>query len=417
MGNRRAHTLIDEIGPALEHRADKFIGIPDQDGIGLMTVILKEKVNHREHTQQAQVVLNMLEEIRQIAVGEMTAHQLVDSRYRRVIGHIALGELGAYLVLVGTRQSFGQWGKFPLGIPVLQRILHHAVKGCQGVTQPGQSLINGGIHALDRLVHRLLEAAYLGEVVRETALLVHRPQIGADLVHPGAEELAIDLLGELVQAAAVVEESPILFLGLAAYHVTLVVLDPLVELGGFGLVAQRQQEVVNRHPHGIVLVKLDVVVEIAVQLPCKVAQDGLEKRVDGAHVEVAVVKQQLVQRLASQHPHRCLVKLGFLHEILQVIALDARLRQAIQLGDNALLHLVGRLVGKCDGQQVTVSIERAAVARCTPRHQVVTVLTRGEQQVPDVFQGETVGLARASRSLYHQQVMPIVFVFLHDGMP
>ena len=172
-------------------------------------------------------------------------------------------------------------------------------------------------------MHQLLEVANLGKIVAEMTLIVHFPQIVTYLAHPGTEQLAIDLLSKGIQATIVVKEPPILFLGLAAYQMALVILHPLVKLGGLGLGTQRQQEIVDSHPHGIILVKLDVVIEITVQFTSEVAQDGLEKRVNGTHVEVTVIKQQLIQCQPCQRAHCRLVELGLLHEVGQIIALDA----------------------------------------------------------------------------------------------
>ena len=93
-----------------------------------MAVFLKEEVYHRQHTQEAQVILNVLEEIGQMAVGKMPAHQLMDGGHRCIIWDIPLGKLGADFVLVGFGQRIRQRFYLLLGIPILQGIFHHAVK-------------------------------------------------------------------------------------------------------------------------------------------------------------------------------------------------------------------------------------------------------------------------------------------------
>ena len=126
-------------------------------------------------------------------------------------------------------------------------------------------------------------------------LLIKLSQVIADFTHAAAEEFAVDILGKLIQVATVIKEFPVLGLGFSAQHMALILLYPLVHLGRFSLLAQRQQELVHSHPDGIVFLQLDVVIEVTVQFTGEIAKDGLEERVDGTHVEVTVVKQQLVQ--------------------------------------------------------------------------------------------------------------------------
>ena len=80
-----------------------------------------------------------------------------------------------------------------------------------------------------------------------------------------------------------------------------------------------------RHTHGIVLLELDVVIIVPVEFACEIAQDGLEKGVDGAHVEVAVVKHQLKQGLTRQRPHLVARQARLIDKALQVLALHVGL--------------------------------------------------------------------------------------------
>ena len=334
--------------------------------------------------------------------------QAVDGR---VVRQLSLEELPLDLlpgdIAPGLLEVKG--GVAALGEPVLERALDAQRR--QYLPQLPVAVLNLVVATLDGIVDQLLEGAYFTEVALKHTLLVDMSQIGTDGRHLAAEELAVDVLGKAVEVTAVVKEFPVLLLGVTAYHVPLVVLHPLVHLGGHALLAQREQEVVDCHTHGIVLLELDVVVEVAVQLAGKVAQDGLEKRVDGAHVEVTVVEQQLVQRMARQRAHRRLIEAGVLHEFIEVVALDAGLRQAVQLVDDALLHLVGRLVGKGDGQHLAVDVEQARIGVSAVRRQRHAVGADGEQQMPDVFQCKAVGLSRAGRGLDDQQVVWIVAHF------
>ena len=170
---------------------------------------------------------------------------------------------------------------------------------------------------------------------------------------------------------------------------------------------QREQEIVDGHAHGIGLLELDIIVEIPVKLTGKIAQYRLEKRVDGAHIEMAVIKQQLIQRLLGQMPYRRLIQMRFFDKALQVVALGSRSGQGIEFADDALFHLVGRLIGKGDGQQQTMGIEDAVVTWSTTGHEM-SMLVGSEEQVLDILQSQVIGLARARRGLQDHQVAFIV---------
>ena len=133
------------------------------------------------------------------------------------------------------------------------------------------------------------------EVTHKFAILVNGAQIGANFVHLATEFLAVDVDGKFTQVPAVIpEEFPLLGLGFLVDQVALVFFHPFVHCSDDRGPAQGKQETVGRCAHGIFLIELDVVVEITVQLTREIAQDALEKRVDCAHIEIAVIKQQLV---------------------------------------------------------------------------------------------------------------------------
>ena len=247
-----------------------------------------------------------------------------------------------------------------------------------------EHLIDIVIDALDGAMDKLLESGDLAEIVHKLPIIIRVAQVVTDFIHLVAEELAVHLLGKLEEATAVLKEAPTLFLGITTHLVALILLHPLVHLSRLAFLPQGEQEVVYRHPHGILLLKLDIIVEITVQLTGEVTQDGLEKRVNRAHIEVAVIKQQLVQGLARQRPYLFLTQARLADKAIQIIALGTRQGQIIQFGDDAFFHLVGGLVGKCNGQQLTMGVEDALIARSTSGHKAAA-LTSGEKQLLDVL--------------------------------
>ena len=46
VGNRRADTFINKGRAALQHGADEFVGVTDEDGVGLVAKALQVNVNH-----------------------------------------------------------------------------------------------------------------------------------------------------------------------------------------------------------------------------------------------------------------------------------------------------------------------------------------------------------------------------------
>ena len=138
---------------------------------------------------------------------------------------------------------------------------------------------------------KLFESGDPAEIVHKLPITTRVAQVVTDFIHLVTEELAVHLLGKLEEATPVLKEAPALVLGITTHLVALILLHPLVHLSRLAFLAQGEQEVVYCHPHGILLLKLDIIVEITVQLTGEVTQDGLEKRVNRAHIEVAVIKQ------------------------------------------------------------------------------------------------------------------------------
>ena len=147
---------------------------------------------------------------------------------------------------------------------------------------------------LDQLVNQLLESANAGEITVKVTLIIFMAEIIAYIAHPGAEHLGIDVGRKREQVTTVVKEFPLAFLGIAMGHVAHILLDPNVDLRCFHLLAERQEEIVQGDAHSILFVQLNIVVEVTVKLAGKIAQYALEKRVNRAHIEVAVVKQELI---------------------------------------------------------------------------------------------------------------------------
>ena len=52
MGDGGPYTLIDECRAALQYGADEFVGVTDEDGVGLMAETFQMQVNHAQQTQQ-----------------------------------------------------------------------------------------------------------------------------------------------------------------------------------------------------------------------------------------------------------------------------------------------------------------------------------------------------------------------------
>ena len=110
--------------------------------------------------------------------------------------------------------------------------------------------------------------------------------------------------------------------------------------------------------------------------------------------------------MPCQLAHTRLVHPGQLSELVQVIALDSLLSQAIELLDDAVFHLGGRLVGKGDGEQLSMGIKHAVIVLLSAREHIAAVISV-KQQMLDVLLRQFIGLARARRCLHHQHVAAV----------
>ena len=103
----------------------------------------------------------------------------------------------------------------------------------------------------------------------------------------------------------------------------------------------------------LTVVQTDAQVGRQVQFACQIAQHTLEKGVDGLHAEVVVVVQQQVQGFASALADDFGCEPRVVNDALQVVvAVRQTVGNAVQLAEDAHLHLLGGLVGKGDGQNV-----------------------------------------------------------------
>ena len=141
-------------------------------------------------------------------------------------------------------------------------------------------------------------------------------------------------------------------------------------------------------------VELEGVVVIMVEFASKVSQNALEKRVDSAHVESAVLKKNVAQSLACFDDD--LVKVVvFKHQLEVVDIFPLTFTQQMEFVDNALLHFVGGLVGK--GYSEHVPVEEVALAQLELVFKVLAyhdfLSSRVTQQVCDKGACKGVGLA------------------------
>ena len=106
----------------------------------------------------------------------------------------------------------------------------------------------------------------------------------------------------------------------------------------------------------LVVIEFHPQVRREIQLPGQIAENGLKEAVDGFHAEITVVVQQLVQgdtRLLGSH---VLVDHQTAHHFLEIIIRRRKfLPDAVELRQDAMLHLLGCLVGEGNGKDMTVS--------------------------------------------------------------
>ena len=110
MGYQCSHSLIDKVGPALEHRANQVVGVADQDGIGLVTVPLEMHIYHGHHAQQAQFVPDIGVKLLGIKQGKIAVKQLLEpaNLFGRDIGPLL--ELAFELGFIKVLDSLGVRG-------------------------------------------------------------------------------------------------------------------------------------------------------------------------------------------------------------------------------------------------------------------------------------------------------------------
>ena len=187
--------------------------------------------------------------------------------------------------------------------------------------------------------------------------MAHLAQVGPDLIVVGLELLLVDKLGKVEQAVArLAVEIVDVPLALVMSQCFYIFFHPFLDRGARGS-AQVVQEDAQGLAGGIFLVELHIVVEVAVQLVGKVAHDTLKKRVDGAHVEVGVAMQNALQGTFCMVLYLLLAIAVDFDVVVEILSLA--FRELVELGHDALLHLVGSLVGKGDGQHVLVIVAAA----------------------------------------------------------
>lgn len=119
----------------------------------------------------------------------------------------------------------------------------------------------------------------------------------------------------------------------------------------------------------------DVVVQVDAQLLDEGAQDALEEGVDGEHREARVVVEDLRTHRGGALADGPFVEREFAAEVAEVVALLAR-RQAVDLLQDAGLHLLGGLVGEGHGEDVAIEFGLL-------------------DDVVDIFVGQLIGLSGA----------------------
>ena len=228
-------------------------------------------------------------------------------------------------------------------------------------------------------------------------------QVFAHLPHVLAEQFSLHDFGKRRKRVAIVEKRPV---ATRTHPLTDVIFHPPVHLAvtaahAVRVAAERQQEVMHSHLHGVAGIDLHLVVVVAVKFARKGSHHRLEKRVDGAHVEGRISKQDIVERLG-----RMLMNLGkrfrsaIRLEIGQILAVPAWKAQGKKLVDDATFHLVGGLVGEGDGQDVTVIL---ALRRRAQFKQPVG--PAAEKQLLNVAQCQIESFSRSCRCLYHQHAV------------
>ena len=156
--------------------------------------------------------------------------------------------------------------------------------------------------------------------------------------------------------------------------------EPTLQIAVDGDLLDQRIGALREHRRGL---DLDVVVEVDAELLDEGAQDALEKGVDRENRKARVVVQDARPRLGGPFADRCGVEPQLVAQPRQVGALPAR-SQAVDLLENTALHLLGGLVGKGHGQDMTVGGGTL--------HDVVHVLV-----------GQLIGLARTGARIQNDR--------------
>ena len=141
-----------------------------------------------------------------------------------------------------------------------------------------------------------------------------------------------------------------------------VVLDPLGDAASLRRVAV--VEVVEHQAyaglHGIAVVDFDAVVALTVDLAGKSAQHRLKERVYRADIEVVVVEEQLSEGFGGHVSQLAAGAAVFSYQgrgVGCVIAVGSGVRgEGADFFEYSRLHLVGGLVGECDGEDAAVAV-------------------------------------------------------------
>ena len=224
-----------------------------------------------------------------------------------------------------------------------------AARVIDGALDLGAQRLDGlgsrGLH----LLHLADEGAHEGGVVQDLAQLVAPQEIV--LVEDGAAEVLhlARHVPPLVARDAVAHKA----------------VEPLEDLR---LVLQAVHDAIDGLREHLGVADLHLQVRRQPQLVSQAAEDGLEESIDGLHAETVVVVQDLVQRHTAAAPHLLVgesrrsapgVSWGLL---LQGLAEGAEIRlaagqavaDAVELAEDAVLHLGRGLVGEGDGQDAGI---------------------------------------------------------------
>ena len=167
-----------------------------------------------------------------------------------------------------------------------------------------------------------------------------------DLVAVGAIDVLEDVVAELLDLA---DDIP-----------RFVVIDGLVDVVEnpsqlLTVVVQAVDEVVDGLLFHLLVVEGDAQVRGKVELACQIAKHTLEKGVDGLDAEIAVVVDELAQGLGCLLGGMFLRDAQFFDDALHiVVGVGQPFPNAVELAEDACLHLLGGLVGEGHGEDALV---------------------------------------------------------------